>query len=181
MALTDNDIRSTVLFQRNGNDSLSIKQARELIVNDIKMIVAEVGAIVGSDVTGSGTQNFISKWNNLAGDSIGDSLIFDNGTSVGFGTTTFGANAVKILAIADGTAPTTNISGQSNVYSIAGQPNFKLSNGDVVKLFADSGWTAITGTASKAGYDTATATLQNVAQTLKAMQDHLVSLGLYKA
>src|SRR3990172_8831349 len=97
MALTDNDIRSTALFQKNGNDSLSIKQARELIVNDIKMIVAEVGAIVGSDVTGSGTQNFIPKWNNAAGDSIGDSLLFDNGTSVGLGTALPSAKAILDL------------------------------------------------------------------------------------
>lgn len=44
-------------------------------------------AVVGS-VTGTGTQNYVTKWNNLAGTSIGNSLIFDNGTNVGIGTAT---------------------------------------------------------------------------------------------
>lgn len=39
-------------------------------------------------VTGTGTQNFVTKWNNPAGTTIGNSLIFDNGTNVGIGTTT---------------------------------------------------------------------------------------------
>jgi hypothetical protein len=38
-------------------------------------------------VTGSGTQNFVTKWNNALGTTIGNSSIFDNGTRVGIGTT----------------------------------------------------------------------------------------------
>ncbi|MGE0635545.1 MAG: hypothetical protein AB7P01_03835 [Bacteroidia bacterium] len=34
----------------------------------------------GSFVTGSGTQNYVTKWNNVAGTTIGNSQIFDNGT-----------------------------------------------------------------------------------------------------
>lgn len=36
-------------------------------------------------VTGTGTQNYVPKWNNAGGTEIGNSLIFDNGTSVAIG------------------------------------------------------------------------------------------------
>ena len=36
-------------------------------------------------VDGSGTANYITKWTDA--DTIGDSIIFDNGTNVGIGTT----------------------------------------------------------------------------------------------
>ena len=39
------------------------------------------------------------------------------------------------------------------------------------------GWTAPTGIASKAGFDTATATTTQLAQTLKAVVDHLIAKG----
>lgn len=39
------------------------------------------------------------------------------------------------------------------------------------------GWTAPTGTASKAGFDTATATTTELAQTLKAVVDYLIAKG----
>lgn len=45
----------------------------------------------------------------------------------------------------------------------------------------NTGWTAITGTASKAGYATGTATLQQVAETQKAIQDALIAHGLIGA
>ena len=41
-----------------------------------------------------------------------------------------------------------------------------------------TGWTAPTGTASRAGYATTTATLTEVAQTLKALVDDLTTHGL---
>ncbi len=44
----------------------------------------------GSFVTGSGTQNYVTKWNNAAGTTIGNSQIFDNGTNVGIGSATPG-------------------------------------------------------------------------------------------
>lgn len=36
-------------------------------------------------VSGSGTQNYVTKWNNATGTTIGNSQIFDNGTNVGIG------------------------------------------------------------------------------------------------
>ncbi len=43
-------------------------------------------ASVPGNVTGTGTQNFVTKWNNAGGTTIGNSQIFDNGTNVGIGT-----------------------------------------------------------------------------------------------
>lgn len=37
-------------------------------------------------VSGSGTQNYVPKWNNAGGDQLGNSQIFDDGTYVGVGT-----------------------------------------------------------------------------------------------
>ena len=42
---------------------------------------------VGGQVQGTGTQNYITKWNNAGGTAIGDSLLYDSGSAVGLGTT----------------------------------------------------------------------------------------------
>ena len=57
----------------------------------------------GGSVTGTGTTNFVSKW--LDSDTIQDSIIFDNGTKVGIGTTT-------PLANLDVKETTTDVAGQ---------------------------------------------------------------------
>lgn len=41
-----------------------------------------------NNVIGSGTQNYLAKWNNAGGTTIGNSLVFDNGTNVGINETT---------------------------------------------------------------------------------------------
>jgi hypothetical protein len=43
----------------------------------------------GGAIDGSGTTNYVTKW--IDGDTVGDSVIFDNGTNVGIGTTSPGA------------------------------------------------------------------------------------------
>lgn len=37
--------------------------------------------------TGTGTQNYLTKWNNVGGTTIGNSVMYDDGTNVGIGTT----------------------------------------------------------------------------------------------
>ena len=109
--------------------------------------------------------------------------------NVGIGTSTFGTNADFVLAVKTGATILSDsiLTDGFQMYSndvVAGNaaPHFRSENGDVIKLFSNGGWTAITGTASKAGYDTATATLSQVAQSLKAIQDHLFGgMGLLKA
>ncbi|MGH7443030.1 MAG: beta strand repeat-containing protein, partial [bacterium] len=46
---------------------------------------------LGNRPTGSGTQNYVTKFNNAGGTAIGNSLIYDNGTDVGIGTASPGA------------------------------------------------------------------------------------------
>jgi hypothetical protein len=53
-----------------------------------QMLSALGNAVPPGSVTGSGTQNFVTKWNNAGGTSIGNSTIFDDGTNVSIGTTT---------------------------------------------------------------------------------------------
>ncbi len=67
----------------------------------------------GGTVTGSGTQNYLPKWN-AAGTGLINSLVFDNGTNVGIGTATpdktltvagpangFGASIARTLTIGE--------------------------------------------------------------------------------
>jgi len=45
-------------------------------------------------VTGTGLQNYITKWNNAGGTQIGDSLLFDSGAGIGLGTASINASAL---------------------------------------------------------------------------------------
>ena len=47
------------------------------------MIITDLA--VGDTVNGTGTSNYVTKW--IDGDTIGNSVIYDNGTNVGIGTT----------------------------------------------------------------------------------------------
>lgn len=73
-----------------------------------------IGATTGT-VTGTGTINYISKW--TSGTAIGNSGIFDNGTSVGIGTTSPGSK-FDVTTNALGTTQT-NTSGISLVNTTA--------------------------------------------------------------
>ena len=59
-------------------------------------------------VDGSGTTNFVTKW--IDGDTVGDSVIFDNGTNVGIGTTSPDTK----LEVAD-TTPTLRLTDTRNL------------------------------------------------------------------
>lgn len=71
---------------------------------------------------GTGTQNFISKWNNVSGTTLGNSLIYDNATNVGIGTTTVPANLTV--------RGTSNSSAVDNILfeSFSGTALFELDN-----------------------------------------------------
>ena len=71
------------------------------------------GSITGTGgVMGTGTQNYITKWNNASGTSIGNSVIYDDGTNVGIGTTSPASKLhiddglVSVLKSSDGTYQT---------------------------------------------------------------------------
>ena len=94
-------------------------------------------------VDGSGTANYITKWTDA--DTIGDSIIFDNGTNVGIGTT----SPVEKLQINSGDVLINNSSistlksGGSlyldlNTFGDLGGRNFRVQNNGNVHLNIDS-------------------------------------------
>lgn len=102
------------------------------------------------------------------------------GKTVLINATTVAASMVGGIGIKNGTAPTGNVADCFQHYSadqVAGNaaPHWRTENGAILKLFQDAGWTLPTGTASKAGFDTATGTLTNALQTIKAIMDHLMT------
>jgi len=134
----------TNLLQVNGSvninkDSLAITTGKKWKV----MIDTATGNLVRDSttgVTGTGTNNYISKWNNAGGTTLGNSQIFDNGTNVGFNTATpsflLDVNGVArirgtnmlVFGDASGTYKYTNIYGETGqngiVYNAYAQHTF---------------------------------------------------------
>ncbi len=61
-----------------------------------------IGGGGGSGVTGSGTTNYISKWTGST--SLGNSVIYDDGTNVGIGTTSVGSYKLSVVRNASAAA-----------------------------------------------------------------------------
>ena len=70
-------------FVVNGGSGLLVTRTAAQVLSDIG-----AQATITNPVTGTGTQNYVTKWNNAGGTVIGDSLIFDDGSHIGIGTTT---------------------------------------------------------------------------------------------
>jgi len=70
----------------------------------------------GGSITGSGTANYITRWTSAS--SIGNSLIYDNGTSVGIGTTSPSATFKLVVA------GNINIQGGTTINSDSGSVGF---------------------------------------------------------
>jgi hypothetical protein len=101
------------------------------------------------------------------------------GGGTGLGTHTF--------HITNGTAPAPSVTTDRHQYyssdASAGNacPTWRTEDGSVIRLSANSGWTLPTGTATKGGWDTSTVTTQQLAETVKAMLDHLLTnVGVFK-
>ncbi|RTL56231.1 MAG: hypothetical protein EKK37_17310 [Sphingobacteriales bacterium] len=97
------------------------------------------------------------------------------------GGSTTATNATNSMHIFTGTAPSAAVAGGFVQYAAnsggAGTavPMFLTESGVTIKLYRDTGWTLPTGTSTKGGWATGTATLQNIAETVKAMLDHLMT------
>lgn len=78
-----------------------------------------------------------------------------------------------------GTSASINLTGAANLgVNIGATSGSLLINSVQVVAGRSTGWTAWTGTAAKGTFDTATATLVNCAQTIKAITDALRTHGL---
>ena len=83
-------------------------------------------------VDGAGTANFVTKW--IDTDTIGDSAIFDNGTSVGIGTT----NPSARLHIVGNTGAALKTSGDISFTAYTGDTKIDMAN-NILQLLSPSG------------------------------------------
>jgi len=122
-------------------------------------------SVLSSYVTGNGTTNYVPKFNSAS--SIGNSQIFDNGTSVAIGTASpFGSAKLQIktstdinIAFQNGTLDATGV--KINAYNDAASLNIPIElNGSVLyfktgeteKMRITSGGNVLIGTTTIAGY-----------------------------
>jgi hypothetical protein len=90
-----------------------------------RLVVADTNGLLSTQsigsgvVTGTGTTNYLAKW--TSGSAIGNSLIYDDGTNVGIGTTTPFTKLEIIGKLQVGEGGTTGIAGASvvNLYKLA--------------------------------------------------------------
>jgi hypothetical protein len=75
---------SAALTLATVNASVGSYTNASITVNAKGLITAASSGAGGGTVTGSGTANYVPKW--TTGTNLGNSLIYDNGTSVGIGT-----------------------------------------------------------------------------------------------
>jgi hypothetical protein len=99
--------------------------------------------IVGgnSAFTGGGTTNYVSKWTSSS--SLGDSQIFDNGTSVGFGTSSPNSSAIlELSATTKGFLPPRMTEAQRTSISspALGLMVYQTDGSDGVYVYKASGW-----------------------------------------
>jgi hypothetical protein len=107
---------------------------------------------------------------------------FDSVGNFGFGTSTFGASSVGVMAIKNGTAPTGNVTDCFHHYAAdqtAGNcaPHWRTENGSVVKLYKVATYTPTNVTTDRS-YDANATTLDEVADVLGSLIADLQSLGV---
>jgi len=118
----------------------------DVFIDDWGSVSASLVTITSNDLDGTGTTNYISKW--LDSDTLTDSVIFDDGTNVGIGTSSPGE---KLEVVG-------NVEAEEFIGDIRGAVLFKaqageaLSKGDVVYISGISGNTTVV---SKADADDA--------------------------
>lgn len=112
------------------------------------------------------------------GQAVGPNVTFSGGsTGLNFSASGNTLTMTGTLVIASGGTGATTAAGARASLSAAQSGD----NNDITRLLAlvgSGGWTAPTGTASKAAFDTATVTLPELAQRVKAIIDVLAGQGI---
>ena len=117
-----------VKFNSYGSGTFTGTATQKLAVDSSGNIIEiPIGA---GPVDGSGTTNYITKWTDS--DTIGNSIMFDNGTNVGIGTATTSGRLTLSNPISDGSIPLISIRDTSNVYEV-GYLSFSQST-DIMTL-----------------------------------------------
>ena len=95
--------------------------------------------MIGNDIATDGSSNFYLT-TTPAGSRTVDRRVervrVDSVGNVGIGTSTFGTNAARVLALANATAPTTGVAGVGQLYVENGVLKYKGPNGTVTNLGA---------------------------------------------
>lgn len=88
------------------------------------------GAVLDFGITSRGAHNLI------LGTNSAERVRIDASGNVGIGATSFGTSAAKVLAIANGTAPSTSPAGMGQLYVESGALKYRGSSGTVTTLGA---------------------------------------------
>ena len=128
-------------------------------------------------VTGTGLAP-VTTINGNSGQATGSTINISGGsTGLDFNAAGNTIALIGTLNVASGgTGASTATAARSNLNAAASGVNNDITM--LMALAGSGGWTLPTGTGSKAGFDTATATLTQVAETLKALLDMLAGQGI---
>tara|TARA_B110000902_G_scaffold266668_1_gene355393 strand:+ start:133 stop:3033 length:2901 start_codon:yes stop_codon:yes gene_type:complete len=137
------EVLGNVKFDSYGSGAITGTPTQRLGV-DASGNVIEIPIGSGA-VDGAGTTNFVTKW--LDTDTVGDSVIFDNGTNVGIGTTSPGYN----LVVGDGTTDTESrfYHSDASYTSVRGYGLFMSRGNSYIRPVNDGSQTLYIGTNSK--------------------------------
>ena len=92
-----------------------VPTSRTLTINGTAFdLSADRSWTISGGVTGSGTTNYVPKWTSSS--ALGNSIIFDNGTNVGIGTTSSGSG--NKLYVLNGSAGSAALSGNTQQFGI---------------------------------------------------------------
>lgn len=137
----------------------------------VTTVINTINGRGGSNITLDGGTTGFSFGGTGATFSLTGTLVVANG---GTGAATAAGARTNLGAAASGVnTDITQLNGTSQV-DVSG--TYKVGGVQVLAA-RNTGWTAPTGTGSKAGYDTTTATITQLAQTLKALIDALITQG----
>lgn len=95
-----------------------------------------IRAMAEGDYLTAGARNAGLQFFVVAGNSLNNAFRITSSLNFGFGTTSFGTNAARVLAIANGTAPTSSPAGLGQLYVESGALKYRGSSGTVTTLAA---------------------------------------------